>query len=44
MPASLRLPDSHCSRRRSCGTRGVTRFARVPSAILLDPPQLNGIR
>ena len=37
-------PNSRCSWRRSYGTRGGTRFARVHRAILLDPPQLNAIR
>jgi hypothetical protein len=38
------LPNSVCSRRRSCGTRRGTRFARVHGAILLDPPQLKLVR
>jgi hypothetical protein len=33
-----------CSWRRSYGTRGGTRFARVHRASLLDPPQLIAIR
>ena len=37
-------PNSVCSRRRSYGTRGGTRFARVHRAILLDPPQLKPVR
>jgi len=38
------LPNSVCSWRRSYGTRGGTRFARVHGAILLDPPQLKLVR
>ena len=34
------LPNRHCSRRWSYGTRRGTRCARVHGAILLDPPQL----
>jgi hypothetical protein len=39
-----RMPNSVCSWRRSCGTRGGARFARVHRAILLDPSQLKPIR
>lgn len=38
------VPDRRCSWQRSGGTRRGTRFARVHGAIVLDPPQLNGIR
>jgi len=38
------VPNSVCGWRRSYGTRGGTRCARVHRAILLDPPQLKLVR
>jgi len=37
-------PNCVCSWRRSFGTRGGTRFARVHRAEVFDPPQLKLVR